>query len=308
MAASPESSRIGFAGLGNIGRPMAATLLRAGWSVTVLDTAPGKAESLQRDGARVAGSAADLADCDTLVLVVPDDAAVESILEGPDGWLAAGGDGEGSGSGSGSAASDGRRTVVVHSTIMPETAARLARVAADRGVAFLDAPVSGGADRADKGDLTIMVGGEAAALEAVRPLLDTMGSQVLLVGPAGAGAATKLANQLMMLAALAGAMEAMELAAAYGVAEDDVLESVASSTGDSWVTRNWGFFDKLAADYDAGGTPPRERPWSKDLYEVVAAARAVDLRVPVAGLLAQTLADRVEAHAARTGTTHGGEQ
>jgi 3-hydroxyisobutyrate dehydrogenase len=293
MAASPETSRIGFAGLGNIGRPMAATLLRAGWSLTVLDTSAEKAESLQGDGARVARSVADLADCDTLVLVVPDDAAVGSILEGPDGWLDAGG---------------GGRTVVVHSTIMPETAARLAGVAADRDVAFLDAPVSGGAERADKGDLTIMVGGDADALEATRPLLETMGSEVLLVGPAGAGAATKLANQLMMLSALAGAMEAMELAAAHGVAEETVLRSVASSTGDSWVARNWGFFDRLVESYTAGGTPPRERPWSKDLFEVVAAARAVDLRVPVAGLLAQTLADRVEAHAAQAGARRGGER
>jgi 3-hydroxyisobutyrate dehydrogenase len=289
MAASPESSSIGFAGLGNIGRPMAASLLRAGWSLTVLDTSVDKAKALEAHGARVADSPADLADCDTLVLVVPDDAAVQSLLEGPDGWLEVGGTG---------------RTVVVHSTIMPETAARLAGVAADRGVAFLDAPVSGGADRADAGDLTIMVGADTEALEQARPLLETLGSQVLHVGPAGAGAATKLANQLMMLSALAGAMEALDLAAAHGVAEETVLRSVATSTGDSWVTRNWGFFDRIAAAYDAGGTPPRERPWSKDLFEVVAAARAVDVRVPVAGLLAQVLADRVEAHAALARTDH----
>ena len=304
MAASPESSRVGFAGLGNIGRPMAATLLRAGWSLTVLDTAVDKAKALEADGARVADSAADLADCDTLVLVVPDDAAVESILDGPDGWLRAG---AAAGEGGGGDGGGNGRTVVVHSTIMPETAARLDGVAAEHGVAFLDAPVSGGADRADAGDLTIMVGSDAEALEAARPLLETLGSTVLLVGPAGAGAATKLANQLMMLSALAGAMEALELAAAHGVSEEKVLESVATSTGDSWVTRNWGFFDRIAAAYDAGGTPPRERPWSKDLFEVVAAARAVDLCVPVAGLLAQTLADQVEAHAAQARESRGGE-
>src|SRR3712207_4049641 len=103
MAASPETSRIGFVGLGNIGRPMAATLLRGGWSLTVLDTAADRAKALEQAGARAADSVADLADCDTLVLVVPDDAAVQSILEGPDGWFEAGGAG---------------RTVVVHSTIM----------------------------------------------------------------------------------------------------------------------------------------------------------------------------------------------
>jgi 3-hydroxyisobutyrate dehydrogenase len=76
-----------------------------------------------------------------------------------------------------------------------------------------------------------------------------------------------------------------------------VLEAVSTSTGDSWITRNWGFFDRVAAAYDEAGTPVRNRPWSKDLWDVVAAARESDVQVPLAGLLAQHLADRVEAHA-----------
>jgi 3-hydroxyisobutyrate dehydrogenase-like beta-hydroxyacid dehydrogenase len=126
------------------------------------------------------------------------------------------------------------------------------------------------------------------------------------VGPAGAGAATKLANQLMMLSALAGAHEALEIAAAHGVSEESVLDVVASCTGESWVTRNWDFFDRTSAAYDAGGTPRKDRPWSKDLFEVVQAARTADVRVPVAGLLSQILADRVDAHAARAKAAEGG--
>ncbi len=290
MAVSPGSTDVGFVGLGNIGRPMALKLVRDGWSVTVLDRAADKARDLQEHGARVAADPSGLAGCDVLLLAVPDDAAVESVLTGPDGWLAHDRPG---------------RTVVVHSTVMPETASRLAQVAADRGVGLLDAPVSGGADRAERGDLTIMVGGDGEVLDGVRALLDAEGSQVLLVGPAGAGAATKLANQLMMLSALGGVHEALDLAGAYGVADETVFQAVATSTGDSWVARNWGFFDRTAAAYDRGGTPPRERPWSKDLFEVVAAARAVDVRVPVAAVLAQTLADRVEAHAAAGGDAGG---
>jgi 3-hydroxyisobutyrate dehydrogenase len=282
MAASPETAEVGFVGVGNIGRPMVQALLGAGWHVTVLDRVPDRAAGLADAGARVAESAADLADCDILVLAVPDDAAVESVLVGPDGWLDHPGQ---------------DRTVVVHSTVLPETAERLSVLCAERHVGLLDAPVSGGADRAAKGDLTIMVGGEADVLQRVGPLLESEGSQVLHVGPAGAGAATKLANQLMMLSTLAGAHEALDLAAAHGVAAEKVFEAVATSTGDSWVARNWDFFDRTSAAYEAAGTPLSERPWSKDLFEVVAAARAVDLRVPVAGLLAQTLADRVEAHA-----------
>jgi 3-hydroxyisobutyrate dehydrogenase len=286
MAASPGSTPVAFAGLGNIGRPMARALLRAGWSLTVYDTTPEKAADLADAGASVASTPEALSSCEVLVLAVPDDAAVESLLEGPKGWLASGGP---------------DRTVVVHSTVMPATAARLAQAASERGVGLLDAPVSGGADRAEQGDLTIMIGGDEDVLDRVRPVLEAEGSRIRRVGPAGAGAATKLANQLMMLSALAGAHEALELAAAHGVCEESVLDVVSSCTGESWVTRNWDFFDRTSAAYDAGGTSRRDRPWSKDLFEVVEAARAADVRVPVAGLLSQILADRVEAHAARAG-------
>ena len=125
-------------------------------------------------------------------------------------------------------------------------------------------------------DLVRGSGGEEKVLERVRPLLETEGSRIRHVGPAGAGAATKLANQLMMLSALAGAHEALELASAHGVSEESVLDVVESCTGESWVTRNWDFFDRTSAAYDAGGTLPKDRPWSKDLFEVVQAARAAD--------------------------------
>jgi len=259
--------------------------------LTAYDPVAEKAAGLADEGASVASSPEELSSCEVLVLAVPDDAAVESLLEGPQGWLE----------------HDGRdRTVVVHSTVMPATASRLAEAASDRGVGLLDAPVSGGADRAERGDLTIMVGGDEKVLERVRLLLEAEGSRIRHVVPAGAGAATKLANQLMMLSALAGAHEALEFAAAHGVSEDSVLDVVASCTGESWVTRNWDFFDRTSVAYDAGGTAPKDRPWSKDLFEVVQAARAADVRVPVAGLLSQVLADRVEAHAARTAGPRGG--
>ncbi len=279
-----RSTRVGFVGLGNLGQAMALALLRAGWPLSVIDSVPAKAEPCAREGARVLDTPHELSDCGVVALAVPDDAAVESVLEGPDGLL--------------EAALEPGSVVIVHSTVLPRTAQRLAEVAARHDVALLDAPVSGGDERALAGDLTVMVGGEGGVLERVRPLLDSVGSEVLHVGPAGAGEATKLANQLMMFAALAGTHEALDLAARYGVEEQAVLSAAATSTGDSWVARHWGFFDRVAAAYDEGGTPVRERPWSKDLWEVVAAARTADVQVPVAGLLAQHLAERVESHAA----------
>jgi len=269
--------KVGFAGLGNIGAPMARCLRGAGFPLTVLDPRPERTEELRRAGATVAGEPADLADCDVVALAVPDDAAVEDVLVRgglldrlPDA-----------------------ATVLIHSTILPRTAQSLTERAAGR-VDVLDAPVSGGADRAAAGTLTIMVGGPAAALARVRPVLTALAADVVHAGPAGAGAAVKLANQLAMFAALAGTTEALTLAGRYGVDPATALKVLGTSTGDSWVARTWGFFDKLAADYDAAGTPVAYRPWSKDLWDVVAAARAAEVSLPVAGLLAQLVPGLVE--------------
>jgi 3-hydroxyisobutyrate dehydrogenase len=271
---------VGFAGLGNLGLPLATTLVRAGWDLAVLDTVRERAEPLVALGAKAAPDAAALADRDVLVLAVPDDAAVEQVLGA---YLAVDRPG---------------RAVVVHSTVLPQTATRLADVAAARGVDLIDAPVSGGAERAASGTLTVMAGGEPAALARVRPLLDAVGDPVLHVGPVGAGAAAKLANQLTMFANLAGVYEAIDFATAHGVATDALLSVLETSLGDSWIARNLDFWDRTAAAYDRSGTPVQDRPWSKDLAEVVQAARAADVPVPLAGLLAQTLAARVEARAA----------
>ncbi len=256
---------IGFVGLGNIGQPMARALVRAGHEVVVHDRDEARAEPCVADGAK---ASADFSGCEIVALAVPDDAAVSEVVRGL----------------------PGDALVVVHSTILPGTARRLA---AER--ALLDAPVSGGPDRALEGDLTVMVGGDEELVSRARPLLDAVGSDVRHVGPSGAGAAVKLANQLMMFSALAGAYEALEFARAHDVEEHVVLDAVSTSTGDSWVARNWGFFEGVARAYDeAGGTPVKYRPWGKDLYDVVLAAREVDVEVPVAALLSQILAGRVE--------------
>ncbi|WP_062207144.1 NAD(P)-dependent oxidoreductase [Streptomyces sp. NBRC 109706] len=282
MTLHREHTRVGFVGLGNLGLPMAEALAADGWRLAVHDVSPARA--IPAGSERVADSA-ELTDCQALCLAVPDDAAVAGLLTGEHGLLARLAPGA---------------VVLVHSTVLPATARELAAEAERAGVGLLDAPVSGGAERAALGELSVMVGGPADVLEKARPLLDSVGNDIRHVGPAGAGAAVKLANQLMMFAALAGAHEALELAAAHDVAEDAVLAVVAGGTGDSWVARNWGFFDRVADAYDAGGTPVRERPWSKDLWEVTAAARAAGVDVPLAGLLAQTMADRVEHHARTT--------
>lgn len=280
MTAAPvdRSASVGFVGLGNLGQAMVRALLADGWSVVVFDADQARVGACVDAGATAAGSVGSLAGCAVVGVAVPDDAAVLEVLAELLPAMASGG------------------TVLVHSTVLPRTAVTSHESGAARGVDVLDAPVSGGADRAAAGDLTVMVGGDAAAFERARPLLDTVGTHVLHLGPAGAGAAVKLANQVMLFATLAGAHEAMRLAGAFGVSESEVLAAVGSSLGDSWVTRSWGFFDEMVHAYDEGGTPVSARPWRKDLWDAVATAREQDLRLPVTALLSQVLADTVETH------------
>jgi 3-hydroxyisobutyrate dehydrogenase len=280
-----RSARIGFVGLGNLGLPMVSALVRAGWPVTAYDIRPATVSAAVAKGASGADSLRDLAGCRVLALAVPDDAAVTSVVRTPELL---------------SSLAD-EPVVVVHSTVLPETAQALGQDFADSKLAaFVDAPVSGGFERAERGDLTVMAGASTEALRLAQPYLDTVASEVVHVGAPGAGSAVKLANQLMMFAALAGAHEALDLAQSYDVDPATVLKVASTSTGDSWVARNWGFFDEVAAAYDAAGVPVAYRPWSKDLWDVVAAARAAEVSLPVAGLLAQTMAKTVEHHAARS--------
>lgn len=266
---------VGFVGLGNLGRPMATALANAGWSVGAFDLDGSRAAGLPPTVQR-AGALSELARCPVVAIVVTDDAAVTGVVDTLMPDLAPG------------------SLLIVHSTVLPETARSLAGKAAEAGVDLVDAPVSGGAERAATGDLTTMVGGSAGAFEATRPELETVSSNVHHVGPAGAGEAAKLANQLMMFAALGGIYEAFDLAGAHEVATDQLLEVIRTCTGDSWCARTWGFFDEVAAAYDAAGTPRSVRPWHKDMRDILEVAESKGLTLPLAGLLSETVPERLE--------------
>jgi 3-hydroxyisobutyrate dehydrogenase-like beta-hydroxyacid dehydrogenase len=283
-----DGAVVGFIGLGNIGQPMARAVLAGGYRVIVYDTDPARTESLRGNGATVAASLTDFGQAVVVLLAVPDDEAVTSVVSG---LL--------------SAPLAPNSTIVIHSTVLPTTARQLSQDAAEKGIAIIDAPASGGADRAAHGELTLMAGGEQSTLDRVRPILATFANHIFHLGNAGSGSAAKLANQVMMFAALAGAHEAMDLVGHYGVQPEQILPIVQHSTGGSWIASNWGFFDRVADEYDRTCVPLAYRPWVKDLSDILMTGRQVGCLLPLTGLLAQLVPPRIEERHHGTGRPVG---
>jgi 3-hydroxyisobutyrate dehydrogenase-like beta-hydroxyacid dehydrogenase len=203
---SVSSTRVGFVGLGNIGKPMALRLAADDdVDLWVYDVASEPVAELEAAGAWGAASVAQLAArVDVICVMVRDDDQVREVL----GEILAPRDGQSAGDG---------QTVVIHSTVAPGTPASLADTAARHGVKVLDAPVSGGAMGAADGSLAIMVGGSEDAFTAARPALEAMSSYVVHAGPIGSGTKFKLARNLMHFVAFTAATEAQRLAEASGL-------------------------------------------------------------------------------------------
>jgi 3-hydroxyisobutyrate dehydrogenase-like beta-hydroxyacid dehydrogenase len=229
-------TRVGFAGLGRMGLPMARNVLAAGFELTVFNRTPEKAQPLVDAGATVAGSPAALAqNSDVVITMVADAAAVRALLGGGDGILAGAAPG----------------TVLAEmSTIGPVAAREIAAECAEHGVAMIDAPVSGSTAVAEAAQLTILVGGEDEAFARARPVLGAMSKAQLHLGPSGAGAAMKLGLNIMIAATTQAVSEALVLAERSGIAREDAYEAIAqSAVGSPFV----GY--KRDAFLDPDGTP-----------------------------------------------------
>lgn len=260
--------KIGFIGLGAMGRPMAANLLRKGFAVVAFDVALAALEQAVRAGAERAGSAAEAAkQADLVVSMLPSSSNVEQAYLGPGGVL------EGAAAG---------RLCIDMSTIEPAVSRAVAARCRERGLRFVDAPVSGGVPRAEDGTLAIMVGGEARDVEEARPVLAAMGSNVIHVGPVGSGEVAKLCNNLIAGVAAVAVSEAFRIAEGFGVDPRVLTEVIAKSSGHTWVMEHMhpvpGLVPRAASsrDYAPGFTTDL---MAKDLGLAVNAARA--LRVPV---------------------------
>lgn len=263
--------KIGFIGLGVMGRAMVANLLRAGHEVTVWARRAESMQPLQALGALTAASPADCArGMEAVCTIVTTGDDVRQVVLGPQGVI------EGAQPGC---------VLVDHSTIPPSVARDIAAALAARGVAMLDAPVSGGERGAIDATLSIMAGGDAAAFERVKPLLSAVGRTLVHVGPTGAGQVTKACNQLILCAFIEAAAEAARLAAASGVDFGRVREAMLHGSAGSKALELFG--GKMASrDFSAG---VQSRLHHKDMGIVLGEAVQLGLAMPLSASVWQQL-------------------
>jgi len=260
--------QIAFIGVGNMGRPMLANLLKKGFSAIAYDVVPVALDGAVALGAARAGSPAEAAAAgDIVITILPSSGNVEAAYLGTGGIL------EGVGRG---------KLCIDMSTIDPGTSQRVAARLAEKGIRFIDAPVSGGVGGATAGTLAIMVGGAAADFAEAKPALDAMGANIIHVGAIGAGEVAKLCNNLIAGAAFVAVSEAFRIAEGYGVDPKVLTQVIAKSSGATWVMEKShpvpGIDPNSAAsrDYAPGFMTDL---MAKDLGLAVNAAR--EKRVPV---------------------------
>jgi 3-hydroxyisobutyrate dehydrogenase-like beta-hydroxyacid dehydrogenase len=259
MAMKPT---IGFIGLGLMGKPMARNVLRAGFPLIVWNRTSAKADDLVRDGAKLAVNPREAASqADVLITIVSDPPALEEVLWGAKGAL------------------DGLRSgniLIDSSTVSPDLARRVAAACAERGVDFLDAPVTGGTWGAEKGEIVFMIGGKAEVLERAKPVLEAMGKKFFLLGPNGAGQTVKLGMNLLLALEVNAFAESLALVTAAGVSGEKLMEVMQSSMGRS------GLLDVKAPMMLKGEFPASFplRLMHKDIRLALELAREQGVRLP----------------------------
>ena len=270
-------TRVGFVGLGTMGAAMAANVARAGFDTSAWNRTPGRAPDLDTLGVKRHESPADVARSSEVVIsIVSDTPDVEAVLFGPGG--VAGGAAPGT-------------LVVDMSTISPSATRDFAARLAERKVSMLDAPVSGGSEGAEKGTLSIFVGGEAADLERARPVLEAMGKTITHVGPIGAGQAVKAVNQVILAGMYLGVAEGIVLAMKAGLDVEQVVGALGGGAAQSWVLANRSG-RMLANEYPLGFKVALHR---KDLNIALAMARELGADLPVSTLAEALEADLMDA-------------
>jgi 2-hydroxy-3-oxopropionate reductase len=268
--------RIGFIGLGSMGKPMAHNLVKAGFPVYILTRTSSKAEDLLAAGAQWCDTSKEIAQkSDVVITMLPDTPDVEQVVAGKEGIF------------------DGIRPgmlIIDMSTISPITVRKLAREAEARGGDFLDAPVSGGDIGAQNGTLSIMVGGKESAFARAMPIFQAMGKTILLIGDAGAGQITKAANQILTSIHIDAVAEALVFAIKAGVDPHKVHQALMGGSAYSRILEKNG--QKMM---DRSFKPGfRMRLHRKDLDITLEAGRAYGAALPITGHVRELMTQAIE--------------
>jgi len=261
--------KIGFIGLGIMGRPMSKNLIRAGFDVTVYNRSRPAMDELAAFGAKTAASPKEVAErSDVVITIVSDTPDVQQVMMGPNGVL------EGAHEG---------LICIDMSTISPKATREIAAQAAKRGVHALDAPVSGGEKGAIEGTLSIMVGGEAAIFEKCMPVFEAMGRKIVHVGGHGDGQSCKLCNQIVGAMNMLGLAEALIFGRKLGLDLGKMLDVVGGGAAASWAVQNLGP-KVIQRDFEPGFMVTLQQ---KDMRLVLGAAEEVKLPMLASSLVHQ---------------------
>lgn len=212
---------ITFIGLGNMGGPMASNLLKAGHDVTVFDLSDDAVRTLVGEGAKTAATAQEASkSADCVISMLPAGRHVEAVYLGDNGLLAS---------------LSSKTLVIDSSTIAPETSRKVAEAAVEKNITFMDAPVSGGVGGAKAGALTFICGGDKAAFDQAKPILEGMGKNIFHAGPHGAGQTAKICNNMLLAILMSGTSEALALGVKNGLDPAVLSEIMKQSSGGNWA-------------------------------------------------------------------------
>ena len=269
-----DSQDVAFVGLGIMGYPMAGHLARAGHRVCVYNRTAARADAwLQDNEGRAAPTPRQAAEgAEIVFMCVGNDDDVRSVSYGDDGIFAGAGQGA---------------IVVDHTTASAKLARELAAAGTERGVGFLDAPVSGGQAGAENGQLSVMVGGDAAVFDRAQGVIDAYAKIVKLMGDVGSGQLTKMVNQVCIAGIVQGLSEGLHFAEKVGLDLDAVVDVISQGAAQSWQMDNRAA-TMARREFEFGFAVNWMR---KDLDMTLAAAREVDARMPLAALVDQFYAD-----------------
>lgn len=265
------AGKVGFIGLGIMGKPMAHNLMEAGYGLVVYNRSWAAVEELAGKGAETAGSPKEVAEaCNTVITMLPDSPQVEEVVTGENGVL------EGVTEGT---------LLVDMSTISPVVTKRLAQKAREMGASMLDAPVSGGETGAETGTLSIMVGGSQDDFERAKPLFDVMGKTIVHVGEAGTGQVVKACNQIVVALSIEAVSEALVLGSKAGASPAKVIQVLSGGLAGNKVmeAKSQNF---LKHEFNPGFRLELHR---KDLGIALAAGREYGVPLPVTAIVDQVL-------------------